>query len=34
MSHEFVFSFAFTAMLIAFKATPFELGEEKMKTVL
>ena len=34
MSHEFIFSFAFAAMLIALKATPFELGDEKMKEVI
>ena len=34
MSHEFIFSFAFAAMLITLKATPFELGDEKMKEVI
>ncbi len=34
MSHEFIFSFAFAAMLITLKVTPFELGDEKMKEVI
>jgi hypothetical protein len=34
MSHKFIFNFAFAALLIALKATSFELGDEKMKAVL
>ena len=34
MSHEFIFSFAFAAMLIALKATPFDLNDRKMKELI
>jgi mannonate dehydratase len=34
MSHEFVFSFAFAAMLVALKATPFDLNDRKMRELI
>ena len=34
MSREFIFSFAFAAMLTTLKTTPFELGDEKIKEVI
>ncbi len=34
MSHEFIFSFAFAAMLVALKATPFDLNDRKMKELI
>jgi predicted TIM-barrel fold metal-dependent hydrolase len=34
MSHEFIFSFAFAAMLIALKATPFDLNDRRMKELI
>jgi len=34
MSREFIFSFAFAAMLVTLKVTPFELGDEKIKEVI
>ena len=34
MSPDFIFSFAFAAMLIALKATPFDLNDRKMKELI
>ena len=34
MSHQFVFSFAFGAMLIALKVAPFELNDDRMREVI
>jgi predicted TIM-barrel fold metal-dependent hydrolase len=34
MSHQFIFSFAFAAMLIILKATPFDISDEKMRETI